>query len=99
MFKFSDSKKTKFFFVETNKESVISGSTYPLFLSVFIGFYISIGLFVFIFLSKIARVGFRFSLISSIGVWIALAAISHFMIMDFPPGILQGYIELPWPIN
>ena len=71
----------------------------PLFLSIFIGFYISIGLFVFIFLSKIARVSFRFSLISAIGVWIALAAISHFMIMDFPPGILQGYIELPWPIN
>ena len=71
----------------------------PLFLSVFIGFYISIGLFVFIFLSKIARASFRFSLISSIGVWIALAAISHFMIMDFPPGILQSYIELPWPIN
>ena len=71
----------------------------PLFLSVFIGFYISIGLFVFIFLSKIARASFRFSLVSAIGVWIALAAISHFMIMDFPPGILQGYIELPWPIN
>ena len=70
-----------------------------LFLSVFIGFYISIGLFVFVFLSKIARASFRFSLISSICVWIALAAISHFMIMDFPPGILQGYIELPWPIN
>ena len=52
-----------------------------------------------LFLSKIARASFRFSLISSLGVWIALAAISHFMIMDFPPGILQGYIELPWPIN
>ena len=52
-----------------------------------------------IFLSKIARASFRFSLVSAVGVWIALAAISHFMIMDFPPGILQGYIELPWPIN
>ena len=83
----SGSKVTIFWFIS------------PLFLSVFIGFYISIGLFVFIFLSKIARASFRFSLVSAIGVWIALAAISHFMIMDFPPGILQGYIELPWPIN
>jgi putative tricarboxylic transport membrane protein len=50
-------------------------------------------------LSKIARVSFRFSLISAICVWIALAAISHFMIMDFPPGLSQNYFELPWPIN
>ena len=53
----------------------------------------------FVFLSKIARTSFRFSLSSAIGVWLVLAAISHFMIMDFPPGILQSYIELPWPIN
>jgi len=71
----------------------------PLFLSIFIGFYISIGLFVFIFLLEIAKITFRFSLISAIGVWIVLAAISHFMIMDFPPGILQSYVELPWPVN
>ena len=71
----------------------------PLFLSVIIGFYISIGLFVIIFLMKIANVEFKKSLIGGLGVWLVLALISHFMVMDFPPGILQSYIELPWPIN
>ena len=71
----------------------------PLFLSIIIGFYISIGLFVIIFLMKIANVEFKKSLIGGLGVWFVLALISHFMVMDFPPGILQSYIELPWPIN
>ena len=71
----------------------------PLFLSVFIGFYISIGLFVFIFLKKIAKKSLNFSLLSSLFVWIFLGIVSHFMVMDFPPGILQSYVELPWPLN
>jgi len=71
----------------------------PLFLSVIVGFYISIGLFVIIFLTKIAKIRFQKSLIGGLGVWFVLALISHFMVMDFPPGILQSYIELPWPIN
>ena len=71
----------------------------PLLLSIFIGFYISIGLFVIIFLIKIAKVNLRKSIIGGIGVWIVLALISHFMVMDFPPGIIQSFIELPWPIN
>ena len=71
----------------------------PLFLSVFIGFYISIGLFVIIFLNKIAKKNKVFSILSGILVWIFLSLISHFMIMDFPPGILQSYMELPWPLG
>ena len=71
----------------------------PLFLSVFIGFYISIGLFVFIFLTKIAKKSLNFSLISGLFVWIFLGIVSHFMVMDFPPGILQSYLELPWPLG
>ena len=71
----------------------------PLFLSVFIGFYISIGLFVFIFLKKIANKSLNFSLLSVLFVWIFLGIVSHFMVMDFPPGILQSYVELPWPLS
>lgn len=71
----------------------------PLFLSVFIGFYISIGLFVFIFLKKIAKKSLNFSLLSGLFVWIFLGIVSHFMVMDFPPGILQSYVELPWPLS
>ena len=71
----------------------------PLFLSVFIGFYISIGLFVFIFLKKIAKKSSNFSLLSGLFVWIFLGIVSHFMVMDFPPGILQSYVELPWPLS
>ena len=71
----------------------------PLFLSVFIGFYISIGLFVFIFLKKIAKKSLYFSLLSGLFVWIFLGIVSHFMVMDFPPGILQSYLELPWPLG
>ncbi|MDA8618714.1 hypothetical protein N9L17_02405 [Candidatus Pelagibacter bacterium] len=71
----------------------------PLFLSIFIGFYISIGLFVIFFLNQIARKSLLFSAISGLIVWIFLGAISHFMVMDFPPGILQSYLELPWPLG
>ena len=71
----------------------------PLFLSILIGFYISIGLFVIIFLNLIARKSFLFSFVSGLCIWIFLGAISHFMVMDFPPGILQSYMELPWPLG
>jgi putative tricarboxylic transport membrane protein len=54
---------------------------------------------VIIFLIKIAKVNLRKSIIGGVGVWIVLALISHFMVMDFPPGIIQSFIELPWPIN
>ena len=71
----------------------------PLFLSIFIGFFVSIGFFVIIFLNKIAKKNKVFSILSGILVWIFLSLISHFMVMDFPPGILQSYIELPWPLS
>ena len=71
----------------------------PLFLSVFIGFFFSIGLFVILFLNKIANKSITYSVISGLFVWFFLGAISHFMIMDFPPGILQSYFELPWPLS
>ena len=71
----------------------------PLFLSIFIGFFVSIGFFVIIFLHKIAKKNKVFSILSGVLVWIFLSLISHFMVMDFPPGILQSYIELPWPLG
>ena len=71
----------------------------PLLVAVFIGFYVAIGLFVFWFLKKIANVKTSLCFISLVSIWILLAVISHFMVMDFAPGIIQAYIKLPWPIN
>jgi len=71
----------------------------PLFMAMIMGFYIAIGLYVFWFLYKIAEVKLSLCIVSSISIWIALGIISHFMVMDFAPGILQAYFELPWPIN
>ena len=71
----------------------------PLLIAIFIGFYVSIGLFVFWFLKKIANVKTSLCFVSLISIWVVLAIISHFMVMDFAPGIIQNLIELPWPIN
>ena len=71
----------------------------PLLVAIFIGFYVAIGLFVFWFLKKIANIKTSLCFVSSISIWVILAIISHFMVMDFAPGIIQKFIELPWPIN
>ena len=71
----------------------------PLFVAIFIGFYIAIGLYVFWFLYKVANVKIILCALSMFIIWIVLAIISHFMVMDFAPGIIQSYFELPWPVN
>ena len=71
----------------------------PLIVAIFIGFYVAIGLFVFWFLKKIANIKTSLCFVSAISIWVILAIISHFMVMDFAPGLIQAFIELPWPIN
>ncbi len=63
-----------------------------------IGFYISIGLFIFIFLKTRSPAPlWKVTFLTACGLAV-LAFISHMLVLEFPRGLLQEAIELPWPL-
>ena len=62
-----------------------------------VGYLIAIGLFFVFFLRiKAGSSRTRTGLLIAIGFLVALA---HIMFLDFPRGLLQNVVELPWPIG
>lgn len=63
-----------------------------------IGFYISIGLFIFVFLKTRSPASlWKVTFLTACGLAV-LAFISHMLVLEFPRGLLQEAIELPWPL-
>ncbi|MEL6963884.1 MAG: tripartite tricarboxylate transporter permease [Pseudomonadota bacterium] len=68
-------------------------------LTALFGFIIAISVFFLAFLTQRARVSLQQSLIltaAGVGVLLIMA---HLLNRDFPPGLLQEFIELPWPFG
>ena len=67
--------------------------------SMLVGFFIAIVAFFIVFLRVKARASWpRIAVLTVLGVSI-ISAICWFMVLDFPPGLLQDYVDLPWPLN
>ncbi len=63
------------------------------------GFVIALGIFFVVFLRLRARAGWTRTLILSVGGIAALLIIAGALNRDFPPGLLQDLVELPWPFR
>ena len=64
-----------------------------------VGYLIAIGLFFLMFLRiKASSSWAQTLLLTGIGIGF-LVALAHLMILDFPRGLLQDAVELPWPIG
>lgn len=64
-----------------------------------IGFILSLAIFISAFLVTRTTIGWAKSLTYA-GVCIAfMVTVGHFMTLDFPAGVLQRFVELPWPLK
>jgi hypothetical protein len=63
------------------------------------GFVVGIGSFIYIFVRLKARVSHFICAIYA-GVFVLLlGTLSYFMTLQYPEGILQSYVTLPWPLQ
>jgi len=64
-----------------------------------IGFILSLAIFITAFLVTRTTIGWVRSLIYA-GVCIGfMVTLGHFLTLDFPAGVLQRFVELPWPLK
>ncbi|TVO58202.1 tripartite tricarboxylate transporter permease [Denitromonas halophila] len=64
-----------------------------------LGFIISIAIFITTFLMVRTQLGVARSLLYT-GLCIAfMSTLGHYLTLDFPAGLLQHYVEMPWPLK
>jgi hypothetical protein len=69
------------------------------FLNTLFGFVISIFVFFIVIMKNKTNLPNRKIIIISIAALTFMLMLSHFMVLDFPPGLLQYFMKLPWPLN
>lgn len=68
-------------------------------LTTLVGFILSLAVFIITFLMARTSLGWPRSLLY-VAVCIAfMSTVGHFMTLDFPAGLLQRMVELPWPLK
>ncbi len=70
-------------------------------ISALFGFVIGVAAFIYIFILKKAEWGHRNCAISAGAFVLFLGALSHFLTLEYPAGVLQSVfqIDLPWPLQ
>jgi hypothetical protein len=63
------------------------------------GFVLGIFAFISVFLRVKARVAWQRAMLAAFGAVALLAVLSHVLVLDYPAGILQHLVEMPWPLN
>jgi hypothetical protein len=63
------------------------------------GFIIAISIFITTFLLMRTTLGPARSLVYMVACVAFMSALGHFLTLDFPPGLLQHHVELPWPLK
>ena len=64
-----------------------------------LGFVLGVLVFICAFLRIKARVGWARTVLGASGVIGVLSLLSHLLVFDYPGGLLQQLVELPWPLN
>jgi TctA family transporter len=68
-------------------------------LAALLGYILAVAVFFLVFLRKRAGRGWAMSIAFTIAMLAAVLVLGHALNLDFPRGLLQGYVELPWPLN
>ena len=63
------------------------------------GFVLGTFVYVATFLRVKARSAWRPAALGGLGAVILFALLSHFLVLDYPRGILQSLADMPWPFN
>jgi len=64
-----------------------------------VGYPISITLFLVIFYRFLAGTTWRIASVAGLAGMAFISLISRLMVIDWPSGIIQGWIQLPWPLG
>lgn len=68
-------------------------------LTALIGFILSLAIFITAFLVTRTRIGWVKSLIYAALCIAFMATLGHFLTLDFPAGVLQRAVDMPWPLK
>jgi hypothetical protein len=63
------------------------------------GFILAIALFFVVFLKTKSEAGWLAIVLMTAATIAVLSTMSYVFILEFPGGVLQQYVSLPWPIN
>jgi hypothetical protein len=63
------------------------------------GFVLGVGTFIYAFVRLKARMSHLGCAISAGAFILLLGALSHFMTLRYPEGLLQDFVTLPWPLQ
>lgn len=64
-----------------------------------LGFVLGTFVYISVFLRVKARVAWPKAALGASGAIVALSLLSHVLVLDYPRGILQSLVEMPWPFN
>jgi TctA family transporter len=64
-----------------------------------VGFVLGIFAFITVFLRVKAGVAWHKAALSASGAVAALSLLSHILVLDYPEGVLQRLVSMPWPFN
>ena len=68
-------------------------------LTTLVGFILSLAVFIITFLVARTSLGWPRSLLYAAVCIAFMSTVGHFMTLDFPSGLLQRMVELPWPLK
>lgn len=64
-----------------------------------IGYVLAVAIFVLVFLRKRAQRGWTGSILFMVAALASVIALGDALHLNFPRGLLQEFVELPWPLN
>ncbi|MCC7081874.1 MAG: tripartite tricarboxylate transporter permease [Burkholderiales bacterium] len=64
-----------------------------------VGFILGVFVYIVAFLRIKAGSKWRWCVVGATGAVAVLSAFGHFMVLDYPRGLLQQLIEMPWPLD
>jgi TctA family transporter len=67
--------------------------------SAVLGFVLGVFVYISVFLRVKAGVAWPRAALAAAGAVLVLSVMSHFLVLDYPEGILQRLVAMPWPFN
>ncbi|TDI62504.1 MAG: tricarboxylate transporter [Alphaproteobacteria bacterium] len=67
--------------------------------SALVGFVLGIAIFIYAFMRLRARSSHMYCTIGAVSFVLFLGVLSHFLVLQYPLGFLQDYVDLPWPLQ
>ena len=64
-----------------------------------VGFVLGVFVYIVAFLRIKAGSSWLGAIVGGLGAVAVLSALGHFMVLDYPQGLLQHAVEMPWPLD